>query len=181
MEHLTREQIEIAIIDQNDLPADVLAHLNDCQLCSAEEMGAMRQLTDLKSFAYAHYDRVMASQSSGKVLTFHPQPAARKLFTLSPQFAIAATLLLAFGLGAWIVSQNSVQTPTNELAKRAGTVTVATNTLTVPNSEDADDLLLQRIASARGRSIPQALHPASLIITERNRTRTATSSAAQED
>lgn len=180
MQHLSQEQLDSIIID-GALPTEAETHLASCEVCSRSLAQAKTQITDLKSFAFAHYERVMQPPSSGKVLTFQPQPTARKLFTLSPQFAIAATLLLAFGLGVWIVSQNTVQAPTNEIAKRAGSVTVASNTIPSSNSDDADDLLLQRIASARSRSMPQALHPASLIIAERNRTRTSSSSAAQEN
>ncbi len=184
MQHLTQEQLDSVLIE-GALPAEAEAHLTSCEACSTSLALAKAQIADLKSFAYAHYERVMQPQSSGKVLSFQPQPAARKLFAFSPQFAIAATLLLTFGLGVWIISQNvlqnSGQTPANEVAKRADSVTVASNTIPASSSDDADDLLLQRIASARSRSMPQALHPATLIIAERNRTRTSTSSAAQED
>ena len=180
MEHLTQEQLDAALIE-GALPAATQAHLAECPPCAQALAEAKSQLSALKSFAHAHYERVMQPALRSQVISLPSQPAKRRI-VFTPQFALAAMLFLTVGVGTLLFVRNPVAVPTNSTAHSTDTGTVASTTAaSTASDDDADTLLLQRIASARGRSVPQALHPAALLLAERTRTTTTSGSSSQND
>jgi len=187
MEHLTREQIDELLIGEvavnaakNDAAADgvspteVTAHLAECKQCAQALDDAMVQLTSLKNFAHEKYENAMRTEKRTKVFVFKAPQETKRGFAWSQQWAIAAVLVLAIGVGVWSIEQNASQSAGIQTAKNI--VPVNTNQST---ADDADTLLLQRIANARAQTVPEALHPVSLLIAERNRTTVNSKSSKQ--